>query len=101
VTDNTSIEEVSVKGDEVVAKIKELVREGNVRRISIKNADGEVLLEIPLTLGVVGALLLPTLAAVGAVAALVTDCTISIERSDEAGTESEPEAHEATEADGG
>lgn len=93
-------EEIKVRGDEVLAKIKELVREGNVRRVSIRNAQGETLLEVPLTVGVVGALLVPTLAALGAVAALVTDCTISVERTEGPG-ESAPEAHEATEADGG
>jgi hypothetical protein len=95
------MEEIKVRGDEAIAKIKELVREGNVRRISIRNAGGDVLLEVPLTFGVVGALLAPTLAALGAVAALVTDCTISVERGEVDGSESEPEAHEATEADAG
>jgi hypothetical protein len=94
------MEEFRLQGDEILGKIKDLVREGNVRRISIKNADGETLLEFPLTIGVVGALLVPTLAAVGAVAALVTDCTIAVERVDESGSEGEPEAHDAVEADG-
>ena len=76
----TWTEEVKVAGEGLVAKIKELVHEGNVRRISIKNEKGEVVVEFPLTLGVVGALLVPTLAAVGAVAALVTNCTIVVER---------------------
>lgn len=73
-------EEFQLKGEEVVAKVKELVHEGNVRRVIISDSDGKVLLEIPLTFGVVGALLLPTLAALGAVAALLTDCTITVVR---------------------
>jgi hypothetical protein len=67
-------------GEELVAKVKELVHEGNIRRIIIKNEEGKTLIEIPLTLGVVGAVLLPVLAAVGAIAALVADCTIVVEK---------------------
>lgn len=99
--DDNPMEEIKVRGDEAIAKIKELVREGNVRRISIRNAEGDTLLEVPLTFGVVGVLLAPTLAALGAVAALVTDCTISVERIEAEGPEADLEAHEATEADGG
>ena len=73
-------EEIRVKGDDLVAKVKELVNEGNIRRLSIVDDDGKVLFEIPLTLGVVGALLLPHLAAIGAIAALVTDSTIIVEK---------------------
>ena len=73
-------EEIRVKGDDLVAKVKELVHEGSIRRLSIANDDGKVLFEIPLTLGVVGALLVPHLAAIGAIAALVTDCTIMVEK---------------------
>jgi hypothetical protein len=76
----TWTEEVKVAGEGLVAKVKELVHEGNVRRVTIKNEEGKVVVEFPLTLGVVGALLVPTLAAVGAVAALVTNCTIVVER---------------------
>lgn len=79
----TWTEEIKVQGEGLVAKIKELVREGNVRQITIQNEKGEVVVSFPLTLGVVGALLVPTLAAVGAVAALVTNCTIVVERTDE------------------
>lgn len=78
--EKTWTEEVKVAGEGLVAKIKELVHEGNVRRITIKNEKDEVVVEFPLTLGVVGALLVPTLAAIGAVAALVTNCTIIVER---------------------
>jgi len=73
-------EELTIDGDLLVSTIKGLVHEGNIRRITVKNRDGRTILEIPLTFGVVGALLLPTLAAVGAVAALVTSCTIVVER---------------------
>jgi len=69
-----------VKGEDLIRKIKELVNEGNIRQISILNKDGKVLIVIPLTIGVVGAVLAPALAAVGAVAALVTECTIKVER---------------------
>lgn len=77
---STRQEEFSVKGEEVLKKVKELIKEGNIRRIIIKDKKGKVLIELPLTLGVVGALLAPPLAAVGAVAALVTECTIAVER---------------------
>ena len=76
-------EEFKVKGEEALAKVKELVREGNVRRVIIVNDEGKTLVEIPLTVGVVGALLLPMAAAVGAIAAVVTDCTIRVERIDQ------------------
>ena len=73
-------EEIKVKGEQLVSKTKEILKEGNVRKISIKDKDGNVILSIPLTIGVVGAVLAPFLAAVGAVAALVTECTISVEK---------------------
>ena len=76
----TRTEEFQVSGDKLVAKIKEIVHEGNIRRIAIKNEKGRVLIDIPLTLGVVGALLAPQLAAIGAIAALVTQCTIIVEK---------------------
>lgn len=69
-----------VKGDELLKKVKELIAEGNVRNITIKNAEGKMIAKFPLTLGVVGAVLAPVLAAVGAIAALLTECTISVER---------------------
>lgn len=86
---NTFQEEFKVTGDRVVGKVKELIREGNVRRIIIKNEEGRVLLEIPLTIGVVGTLLLPVWAAIGALAALVANLTIAVER------RAEPETGEA------
>ena len=75
-------EEFKVKGEELLQKVKSLVAEGNVRRITIKNKDGKTLIELPLTVGVIGAVLAPMLAAVGAIAALVTECTITVERED-------------------
>ena len=73
-------EEFKVNGDEIVKKIKELIKEGNVRRIIIKNEKDEILVEIPLTIAVVGTFFAPVLAAVGALAALMTNCTIVVER---------------------
>jgi len=81
--EKTRTEEFKVKGETLVSKIKELVHEGNVRHVTIKDEKGEVVIEFPLTIGVVGALLLPTLAAVGAVAALVTNCTIVVVRTED------------------
>jgi hypothetical protein len=73
-------EDFKVSGEDLLKKVKELIREGNVRRIIIKDKEQKTIVEIPLTLGVVGALLAPPLAAVGAIAALVTDCTITVVR---------------------
>lgn len=73
-------EEFKVNGEELLKKVKQLIAEGNIRRLTIKNKDGKTILEIPLTVGVVGAVLAPALAAVSAVAALVTECTIAVER---------------------
>jgi hypothetical protein len=76
-------EEYRVAGDRVVGKLKELLHEGNVRHIVIKNEEGRTLIEFPVSIGVAGALLLPVWAAVGAVAAMVTKCSIEVEREDE------------------
>jgi hypothetical protein len=73
-------EEFKVSGEKVVQKIKELIKEGNVRRIIIINEKGDTLMEIPLTFAVVGTALAPVLAAVGALAALIANCTIIVER---------------------
>lgn len=73
-------EEFKVKGEDVVAKVKEIVHEGNIRRITIKNEEGKSLIEIPLTIGVVGAILVPVWAAIGAIAALVAKLTIVVEK---------------------
>jgi len=73
-------ETFKVNGEELLKKIKEIINEGNVRRITIKNREGKTIVEFPLTIGVVGALLAPMFAAVGAIAALITECTITVER---------------------
>lgn len=73
-------EEFRVNGEELLAKIKQLVHEGNIRRIMIKDRDGHIVMEIPLTFGVVGVLLAPTLAAIGAIAALLTEATVVVEK---------------------
>ena len=78
----TKTQEFKMRGDTLLGKLKELVHEGDIRRITIKNEDGHTLIEIPLTLGVVGALLLPVWAAVGAIAALAASLTFVVERSD-------------------
>ena len=75
-------EEFKVNGEELLKKVKELIAEGNIRKITIRNKDGKNIVELPLTVGVVGAVLAPPLAAVGAIAALVTECTIVVERED-------------------
>jgi len=76
----TKREEFKVSGGKIVQKVKQLIKEGNVRRIIIINDKGDTLLEIPLTLAVVGTALAPVLAAVGALAALIANCTIIVER---------------------
>ena len=78
-----SVENFYVSSDELVKKVKSLLHEGNVRRIIVRDEEGHVLLELPVTTGLVGALLAPWLAAVGAIAALVTRCNISVERKEE------------------
>lgn len=82
-----------VAGDKVIATIRELIREGNVRRVVITNEEGRTLIEFPVTIGVAGAVLMPVWAAVGAIAAIVTNCTIEVERTDE--PEEEEEAVES------
>jgi hypothetical protein len=73
-------EEFSLKGEDLVKKVKELIREGNVRRLTIMDKKGKTIVEMPLTIGVVGAVIAPPLAIVGVIAALVTECTIRVER---------------------
>jgi len=77
---NKKREEFKVRGDEIVKKVKSLIKEGNIRRIIIKSENGDTLMEIPVTFALVGALIAPVLAAVGALAALVTRCTVVVER---------------------
>ncbi len=74
----------TIKGENLLNKIKELIGEGNIRRITISDKAGKELMSFPLTIGVVGAVLAPVLAAVGALAALISECTIAVEREEEA-----------------
>jgi hypothetical protein len=76
----TRTEEFRVSGEQLLGKIKELIHEGNIRRIIIKNKDGQTIVEFPVTVGVLGAVLAPYLAAVGAIAALVAEATIVVEK---------------------
>ena len=73
-------EEFQVSADDLVSRVKELVKEGNIRRVIVRNERGDTLLEIPVTVGVIGALFAPYLAALGAIAALATRCTIAVEK---------------------
>ena len=75
-------EEFKIEGDKLVAKIKELIHEGNIRKLIIKDKDGKTLMEIPVTIGVVGVLIAPQLAAVGAIAALLTEATLVVEKAE-------------------
>lgn len=76
----TPREEFKVSGGEVVSKVREIISAGNARRIIIRNEKDETIIEIPLTVAVVGAVLAPILAAVGALAALITKCTLVVEK---------------------
>ncbi len=77
---NHRTEEFKLSGGEVLDKVKALLHEGNIRRLTLKNEEGRTLLEIPLTVGLVGVALLPILAAVGAVAAVVARLTLVVEK---------------------
>jgi hypothetical protein len=76
----TTKESFSINGEQLLKKVKELIAEGNVRKITIKDKAGKDLMSFPVTIGVVGVVLAPVFAAIGAMAALVTECTISVER---------------------
>jgi len=78
--ENIKKQEFKVSGEDLVKKVKELIRQGNVRRLIIADEQGKTLIEVPLTLGVVGAILLPVWAAIGAIAAMVGNCTIIVEK---------------------
>jgi hypothetical protein len=78
----TRFEEFRMNGGELLNKVKEIIHEGNVRRIILKDDQGKTFMEIPLTVGVVGAIFAPILAAVGAVAALASDLTIVVEKNE-------------------
>jgi hypothetical protein len=79
-SDNVRTEEHKVSGEGLVARVKEIIREGNVRRIIIKNEEGRSIMEIPLTLGVVGAVMMPVFVALGAIAALAAHYTVVVEK---------------------
>ena len=79
-TGRTVVEEFEVKSDELVKKAKEILHEGNVTKLIVENEEGRTLLEIPATAGIVGALIAPWLAALGAIAAIATNCKIRVER---------------------
>ena len=76
----TTKESFNISGESLLKKVKELIEEGNIRKITIHDKTGKELMSFPLTLGVVGAVLAPVLAAIGAVAALIGECTITVER---------------------
>ena len=76
-------EEFKVSGKDLRERVKELIHQGNIRRIIIKNEAGDTVLEIPVTVGVIGAIVAPALAAVGAVAALLTNCTVVVVKKSE------------------
>ncbi len=78
--ENVRYEEFHVDGEQLVSKIKEILHEGNIRRIIIKNEEGKTLVEVPMTVGVVGVILLPVWAAIGAIAALAANLTIVVEK---------------------
>ncbi len=92
--EKVTYEEFRVNGEAVVGKIKELIHEGNIRRITIKNDKGETLIEIPLTVGVVGVVFLPVWAAIGAMAALAANLTIVVEKVNGTPAEPKPEQKE-------
>jgi len=78
--EKTRTEEFKLSGGEILTKIKELIHEGNIRRIILKDEQGKTFMEIPLTVGIVGAAFLPVLAAIGTIAALVSKLTIVVEK---------------------
>ena len=81
--EKTNWESFKVNGDEIVAKVKEIIKEGNARRIIKKNEKDEIVMEFPMTVGAIGVVLAPIFAAVGTLAALATHCTIMVEKKEE------------------
>jgi hypothetical protein len=77
---STRTEEFKVSGEDILKKIKELISEGNIRKITIKSKEGKVIAEFPLTVGVIGAVVVPILAAIGTIIALVSECSIAVEK---------------------
>lgn len=73
-------ESFQINGDELLAKVKNIIKQGNAKKIRILNKDGGSIVEFPLTVGVVGTVIAPVLAAIGAMAALISECTIEIEK---------------------
>jgi len=78
--ENNNTERITINGEDLVAKIKDIVKQGNAKKISIRGKEDNEIISFPVTVGVAGILLAPVLAAVGAIAALATECTIEIER---------------------
>jgi len=78
--ENKNTEEFKISGEDLIAKIKEIVKQGNAKKITIKGKDGNEIISFPVTIGVAGLVLAPVFAAVGAIAALATECTIIIEK---------------------
>jgi hypothetical protein len=78
--EHSNQESFKVSGDELLSKIKEIIKEGNARKVIIKNEKEEIIMEFPLTIGAIGVVLAPMFAAIGAIAALATDCTIVVEK---------------------
>jgi len=78
--ERTRTEEFRVEGEKLIGRVKELIHEGSIRRISIKDKEGKTIMEIPMTFGVVGVLIAPQLAAIGAIAALLTEATVVVEK---------------------
>ena len=78
--ENKNTEEFKINGEDLIAKIKEIVKQGNAKKITIKGKEGNEIISFPVTVGVAGLVLAPVFAAVGAIAALATECTIIIER---------------------
>lgn len=94
-TERIITEEIKVTGEALLATVKGLLHESNIRRITIKNEEGNTLVEIPLTIGVIGALLIPVWAALGAIAALAANLTIVVEKVEEKKSET-PAAGDST-----
>jgi hypothetical protein len=78
--ENSNQESFKVSAEELLSKVKDIIKEGNARKIIIKNEKEETIVEFPLTIGAIGVVLAPVFAAVGAIAALATDCTIIVEK---------------------
>ena len=78
--ENKRTEEFTINGEDLIAKIKEIIKQGNAKKITVKDKDGNEIISFPVTVGVAGLVLAPVFAAIGAVAALATECTIVIER---------------------